>query len=371
MKKDLNDLIKYLNDKSEITKKEYLFLIKMYKLTDEEVNKLTNFVVNNNISIIDEITTIDNSTIQESNDVSQKEEKYIEINANDLEDFEVISQEDLENALETPQDDYFGRSLDPVKEYYKEIGKYKLLTFEEEQELGTRACNGDEEAKRKLIEGNLRLVVSIARKYTLRNTYDPHNLLDFIQDGNMGLMKAVDKYDPKKGYKFSTYAYWWIRQSINRGIAENSRTIRIPTGVNDAILKMNRIDRYYIQTHNGESMPIEEMAEALSTNTLKFDVDRVKDLRKIRDFIEPISMDEPVGDEKENTFGDFVVDPHSTEDEIDQICIHYEVMKILDSALKEKEKKVIIERNGIIGDIRTLDAIGKDLHVTKERIRQI
>ncbi len=369
MNKDLNELLKYLGNKKEITKKEYLFLIKMYKLTDEEVLKLTDFIVNNNISINDEVINKETEVIKKETIVTENNDLIIDIR--DLDKIEEVTEKELEEALVVPNSDYFGRNIDPVTEYYREISKYKLLTFEEEQELGVRISNGDTEAKKKLVEGNLRLVVSIAKKYTLKYGYDQHNLLDFIQDGNMGLMRAVDKYDYRLGNKFSTYATWWIRQGINRGIADNSRAIRVPVGVHDTILRMNRISREYASSHDGEKIPNEEMARLLSTSYVKFTPERVEELFKIAFYVDPVSLDVPIGEDEETTLADYIVDPVSLDEQMDELCVHNELIKNMNEMLSEKEAKVLIQRNGIIGPIRTLEDIGKDFHVTRERIRQI
>ena len=369
MNKDLNELLKYLGNKKEITKKEYLFLIKMYKLTDEEVLKLTDFIVNNNISINDEVINKETEVIKKETIVTENNDLIIDIR--DLDKIEEVTEKELEEALVVPNSDYFGRNIDPVTEYYREISKYKLLTFEEEQELGVRISNGDTEAKKKLVEGNLRLVVSIAKKYTLKYGYDQHNLLDFIQDGNMGLMRAVDKYDYRLGNKFSTYATWWIRQGINRGIADNSRAIRVPVGVHDTILRMNRISIEYASSHDGEKIPNEEMARLLSTSYVKFTPERVEELFKIAFYVDPVSLDVPIGEDEETTLADYIVDPVSLDEQMDELCVHNELIKNMNEMLSEKEAKVLIQRNGIIGPIRTLEDIGKDFHVTRERIRQI
>ena len=369
MNKDLNELLKYLGNKKEITKKEYLFLIKMYKLTDEEVLKLTDYIVNNNISINDEVTNKETEVIKKETIVTENNDLIIDIR--DLDKIEEVTEKELEEALVVPNSDYFGRNIDPVTEYYREISKYKLLTFEEEQELGVRISNGDTEAKKKLVEGNLRLVVSIAKKYTLKYGYDQHNLLDFIQDGNMGLMRAVDKYDYRLGNKFSTYATWWIRQGINRGIADNSRAIRVPVGVHDTILRMNRISIEYASSHDGEKIPNEEMARLLSTSYVKFTPERVEELFKIAFYVDPVSLDVPIGEDEETTLADYIVDPVSLDEQMDELCVHNELIKNMNEMLSEKEAKVLIQRNGIIGPIRTLEDIGKDFHVTRERIRQI
>ena len=250
---------------------------------------------------------------------------------------------------------------DPVRLYLKEIGNVPLLTSEEEVELAKRVEAGDEEAKRKLTEANLRLVVSIAKKYVGRGM----PFLDLIQEGNMGLMKAVDKFDYNKGYKFSTYATWWIRQAITRGIADTGRTIRVPVHMVETINKTLRMTRTLLQELGREPTP-EEVAEHLGVP-----VSRVREVLKIsRD---PVSLDTPIGEEDDSHLGDFIEDDSalSPADSAAFSMLKAELAQALES-LTERERQVIRLRFGLEdGRQRTLEEVGKEFNVTRERIRQI
>ena len=250
---------------------------------------------------------------------------------------------------------------DPVRMYLKEIGNVPLLTSEEEVELAKRVEAGDEEAKRKLTEANLRLVVSIAKKYVGRGM----PFLDLIQEGNMGLMKAVDKFDYNKGYKFSTYATWWIRQAITRGIADTGRTIRVPVHMVETINKTLRMTRTLLQELGREPTP-EEVAEHLGVP-----VSRVREVLKIsRD---PVSLDTPIGEEDDSHLGDFIEDDSalSPADSAAFSMLKAELAQALES-LTERERQVIRLRFGLEdGRQRTLEEVGKEFNVTRERIRQI
>ena len=250
---------------------------------------------------------------------------------------------------------------DPVRMYLKEIGNVPLLTSEEEVELAKRVEAGDEEAKRKLTEANLRLVVSIAKKYVGRGML----FLDLIQEGNMGLMKAVDKFDYNKGYKFSTYATWWIRQAITRGIADTGRTIRVPVHMVETINKTLRMTRTLLQELGREPTP-EEVAEHLGVP-----VSRVREVLKIsRD---PVSLDTPIGEEDDSHLGDFIEDDSalSPADSAAFSMLKAELAQALES-LTERERQVIRLRFGLEdGRQRTLEEVGKEFNVTRERIRQI
>ena len=250
---------------------------------------------------------------------------------------------------------------DPVRMYLKEIGNVPLLTSEEEVELAKRVEAGDEEAKRKLTEANLRLVVSIAKKYVGRGM----PFLDLIQEGNMGLMKAVEKFDYNKGYKFSTYATWWIRQAITRGIADTGRTIRVPVHMVETINKTLRMTRTLLQELGREPTP-EEVAEHLGVP-----VSRVREVLKIsRD---PVSLDTPIGEEDDSHLGDFIEDDSalSPADSAAFSMLKAELAQALES-LTERERQVIRLRFGLEdGRQRTLEEVGKEFNVTRERIRQI
>ena len=250
---------------------------------------------------------------------------------------------------------------DPVRMYLKEIGKVPLLSAEEEIELAKRMENGDQEAKKRLAEANLRLVVSIAKKYVGRGM----PFLDLIQEGNMGLMKAVDKFDYTKGYKFSTYATWWIRQAITRGIADTGRTIRVPVHMVETINKTLRMTRTLLQELGREPTP-EEVAERLNVS-----VSRVREVLKIsRD---PVSLDTPIGEEDDSHLGDFIEDDSalSPADSAAFSMLRAELATALES-LTDRERQVVKLRFGLEdGRARTLEEVGKEFNVTRERIRQI
>ena len=250
---------------------------------------------------------------------------------------------------------------DPVRMYLKEIGKVPLLTPEEEVALAARMAEGDEEAKRRMAEANLRLVVSIAKRYVGRGML----FLDLIQEGNLGLIKAVEKFDYTKGYKFSTYATWWIRQAITRAIADQARTIRIPVHMVETINKVIRVSRQLLQ-ELGHDPSAEEIAEEMN-----MPADKVREILKIAQ--EPVSMETPIGEEEDSHLGDFIEDEGASEpsEAASFTLLKEQLMNVLDT-LTPREKKVLELRFGILdGRTRTLEEVGKEFQVTRERIRQI
>ena len=250
---------------------------------------------------------------------------------------------------------------DPVRMYLKEIGKVSLLTADEEIELAKRMEQGDEEAKKRLAEANLRLVVSIAKRYVGRGML----FLDLIQEGNLGLIKAVEKFDYRKGYKFSTYATWWIRQAITRAIADQARTIRIPVHMVETINKLIRVSRQLLQELGREPTP-EEIAEEM-----KMPVERVREILKISQ--EPVSLDTPIGEEEDSHLGDFIQDDNVPvpADAAAFTLLKEQLIEVL-GTLTEREQKVLRLRFGLDdGRARTLEEVGKEFNVTRERIRQI
>ncbi len=250
---------------------------------------------------------------------------------------------------------------DPVRMYLKEIGKVPLLSPDDEIELAKKIELGDEEAKKKLAESNLRLVVSIAKRYAGRGM----QLLDLIQEGNLGLIKAVEKFDYRKGYKFSTYATWWIRQAITRAIADQARTIRIPVHMVETINRLVRTQRQLVQKLGREATP-EELAKELD-----MPVDRVRDIMKISQ--DPVSLETPIGEEEDSHLGDFIQDDHVEvpADAATYRLLHEQLMEVL-STLTEREQKVLRLRFGLDdGRPRTLEEVGRQFNVTRERIRQI
>ncbi|MBD9008333.1 MAG: RNA polymerase sigma factor RpoD [Clostridium sp.] len=250
---------------------------------------------------------------------------------------------------------------DPVRMYLKEIGKVPLLSPDEEIELAKKIELGDEEAKKKLAESNLRLVVSIAKRYAGRGM----QLLDLIQEGNLGLIKAVEKFDYRKGYKFSTYATWWIRQAITRAIADQARTIRIPVHMVETINRLVRTQRQLVQKLGREATP-EELAKELN-----MPVERVREIMKISQ--DPVSLETPIGEEEDSHLGDFIQDNNVEvpADAATYTLLHEQLMDVL-STLTEREQKVLRLRFGLDdGRPRTLEEVGRQFNVTRERIRQI
>ena len=281
----------------------------------------------------------------------------------DIPDEEILLSEedevDMENIdLSVPD----GISIeDPVRMYLKEIGKVPLLSAEEEIELAQRMEDGDEDAKKRLAEANLRLVVSIAKRYVGRGML----FLDLIQEGNLGLIKAVEKFDYRKGYKFSTYATWWIRQAITRAIADQARTIRIPVHMVETINKLIRVSRQLLQELGREPTP-EEIAEEMN-----MPVERVREILKISQ--EPVSLETPIGEEEDSHLGDFIQDDNvPVPADAAAFSLLKEQLNEVLGTLTEREQKVLRLRFGLDdGRARTLEEVGKEFNVTRERIRQI
>lgn len=286
-----------------------------------------------------------------------KDDFETEPDVEDLEDIEEV--EDLQNINLTT---FEGMNIDdPVRMYLREIGKIPLLTYDEELELAKKVLEGDEEAKKKLSESNLRLVVSIAKKYVGRGML----FLDLIQEGNMGLIKAVEKFDYTKGYKFSTYATWWIRQAITRAIADQARTIRIPVHMVETINKLIRTSRLLLQRLGREPSP-EEIAEEL-----EMPVEKVMEIQKIAQ--DPVSLETPIGEEDDSHLGDFIQDDDSPapQDAAAYTMLKEQLEEVMNT-LTPREAKVLKLRFGLEdGKARTLEEVGKEFDVTRERIRQI
>ena len=250
---------------------------------------------------------------------------------------------------------------DPVRMYLKEIGKIKLLTPEEELETAKRMAEGDEEARKRMSEANLRLVVSIAKRYVGRGML----FLDLIQEGNLGLIRAVEKFDYQKGFKFSTYATWWIRQAITRAIADQARTIRIPVHMVETINKLVRVQRQLLQDLGRDPTPEEIGGE------MDMSADRVREIQKISQ--EPVSLETPIGEEEDSQLGDFIEDSQAIvpPDAASFSMLQEQLTQVLDS-LADRERKVIELRFGLVdGHPRTLEEVGREFGVTRERIRQI
>ena len=332
------ELIKKGLEHGFITFEELAESLKGLEIDSDTLDELYNAFVENDIKVVSQ-TDIDNK--------DSEKEKIIEEDKPIILDDEEITKDVNIN--------------DPVRMYLKEIGKISLLTLEEEQNLSIRVADGDEEAKRLLAESNLRLVVSIAKRYVGRGLL----FLDLIQEGNIGLMKAVDKFDYDKGYKFSTYATWWIRQAITRALADQARTIRVPVHMVETINKMSRIQRQLTLELNREPSE-EEIAKKMGVS-----VEKVREVFKISQ--EPVSLETPIGEEEDSHLGDFLKDERSlspeeyTENEI----LKEEIKEVLET-LQPREQEVLELRFGLIdGTCHTLEDVGKRFNVTRERIRQI
>ena len=305
--------------------------------------------------------------------VSYLEERKIDVLTMSEIDFDEIEQsdvfpEEVEKEYEGKREDEpeilhseRGSAEDPVRMYLKEIGRIPLLSSEEEIELAKRMEMGDEEAKKKLSEANLRLTVSIAKRYSGRGM----QFLDLIQEGNLGLIKAVEKFDYRKGYKFSTYATWWIRQSITRAIADQARTIRIPVHMVETMNRVNRTSRRLLQEYGREPTP-EEIAV-----TMNLPVERILEVSKISQ--EPVSLETPIGEEEDSHLGDFIQDEHVPvpSEEAAHTLLREQLEEVMDT-LSDREQKVLALRFGLEdGKPHTLEEVGRDFQVTRERIRQI
>ena len=304
---------------------------------------------------------LDKNDVDYLRDTRNEEEDLDEIDLGD----EIDVEDEIDADGEIEDIDYSipeGVSLeDPVRIYLKEIGKVPLLTADEEVILAKRIEEGDEYARKRLSEANLRLVVSIAKRYVGRGL----SFLDLIQEGNLGLIKAVEKFDYKKGFKFSTYATWWIRQAITRSIADQARTIRIPVHMVENINKLIRTQRLLLQRLGREPFP-EEIAEEMDIS-----VERVREIQKISQ--EPVSLETPIGEEDDSHLGDFVQDENvqEPEDAASFVLLREQLLEAMDT-LTEREQRVVSLRFGLDdGKTRTLEEVGKEFKVTRERIRQI
>ena len=327
--------------KNVLEEQEILDMFSGEELTPEKLDRIYDFLDNKKVDVL-----------RMTSDDDMDPDLFME----DDGDEEELNVDDLEASV--PEGIGLG---DPVRMYLKEIGKVPLLSSEEEIELAKRMELGDEEAKKKLAEANLRLVVSIAKRYVGRGM----QFLDLIQEGNLGLIKAVEKFDYRKGYKFSTYATWWIRQAITRAIADQARTIRIPVHMVETINRLVRTQRQLMQTLGREPSP-EEIAKAM-----ELPVDRVREIMKISQ--DPVSLETPVGEEDDSHLGDFIQDDQVEipADAATFTLLHEQLMEVLDT-LTEREQKVLRLRFGLDdGRPRTLEEVGREFNVTRERIRQI
>lgn len=330
------------------------------QLDEEEKELLINDLTEAGIDVIDDPDIdIEEIDLDQIDDLQQDD-------VDEMDDEQLSAEAEAEERAERERLKQNAASVaanvdDPVKMYLKEIGKVELLTAEEEVNIAKRIENGDESAKKELAAANLRLVVSIAKKYVGRGL----SFLDLIQEGNMGLMKAVDKFDYTKGFKFSTYGTWWIRQAITRAIADQARTIRIPVHMVETINKLVRIQRQLVQ-ELGRDPTNEEIAAEMGV-----DEEKVREVKKIAQ--DPVSLETPIGEEEDSQLGDFIEDDTviSPEEAADYTMLREEIDNIL-SGLSDREKKVLELRFGLNdGMPRTLEEVGKEFDVTRERIRQI
>ena len=341
----LDELIKK-GKKSGARTPEDLTVLETLGIAEEEQEKFYQKLEENNISIEitdDALPDLSEEALPEAEDIKQVEE---------VTEKELQETEDFADQLSTD---------DPVRMYLKEIGKVPLLTAEEEQDLAKRMTEGDEEARKKLTEANLRLVVSIAKRYVGRGML----FLDLIQEGNLGLIRAVEKFDYTKGYKFSTYATWWIRQAITRAIADQARTIRIPVHMVETINKVIRVSRQLLQ-ELGHDPSAEEIAQAMDLPP-----EKVREILKVAQ--EPVSLETPIGEEEDSHLGDFIPDEEaSAPSEVASLSLLREQLFDVMDTLTPREKKVLELRFGLTdGRTRTLEEVGREFGVTRERIRQI
>ena len=341
----LSNLIEKGKKAGKLTLKEIADVIDGLNLSQEQMDRFYDTLEELNIETVGEdLPPIDDDELLPALD--------------ELEEIDEVTEEEIAEA-DSMVDSY--STDDPVRMYLKEIGKVSLLTQEEEIELAVRMSQGDEEAKRRMAEANLRLVVSIAKRYVGRGML----FLDLIQEGNLGLIKAVEKFDYTKGYKFSTYSTWWIRQAITRAIADQARTIRIPVHMVETINKVIRVSRQLLQ-ELGHDPSAEEIAAEMN-----IPVEKVRDILKIAQ--EPVSLETPIGEEEDSHLGDFIPDEDASEpSEAASFSLLKEQLMSVLATLTPREEKVLRLRFGIEdGRTRTLEEVGKEFNVTRERIRQI
>ena len=330
------ELIKKGKEKGFVTYEELANGLKGLDIDSDSLDDLYNSLMENNIEIVNDASEVGNDTEEDV--------------GGDIED--ILKDNSIAKELSIN---------DPVRMYLKEIGRISLLSSEEEMDLSIRVANGDEDAAAKLAESNLRLVVSIAKRYVGRGML----FLDLIQEGNIGLMKAVDKFDPTKGYKFSTYATWWIRQAITRAIADQARTIRVPVHMVETINKLARVQRQLTQELNREPTD-EEIAKKLGIS-----IEKVREVYKISQ--DPVSLETPIGEEDDSHLGDFIKDERTMgPEEYATVEMLKEELSGVLATLTEREEKVLRLRFGLDdGQCRTLEEVGQIFGVTRERIRQI
>jgi len=378
----INEFIEKYKDRNIVTYKEVIDFLEGKNFTPQNVSKLYEELESKNINIADEIivktddadeiTADDDTDLEdlEPAEIDQSIEKVATFTASPVAELDI--EPNIEDLSEIEKDILFDEvsdlsfvdnmnTDDPVKLFLKEIGNTMLLDYETETKLAEKMAAGDMDARKLLVESNLRLVVSIAKRYIGRGMH----FLDLIQEGNLGLIKAVEKFDLKRGFKFSTYATWWIRQAITRAIADQARTIRIPVHMVETINKLIRTSRHLLQQNGREPSPEEIAAE------VEMPVQKVRDILKIAQ--EPISLETPVGDENETVLGNFIQDEEqaSPSDQAADVLLRTHLEDVMET-LTPREARVIKLRFGLIdGRMRTLEEVGQEFQVTRERIRQI
>ena len=363
LKNSLANFIKQAREQKVVSYEEINSVLSI-GFSTEKIDQLIKKLTDDGVQIVD--------TIKEKEDLLKVPESLEDIEKMELSDFEDSHDEFVESEIDDSEVDKLlqtdllkmAESMDvdePIKMYLREIGQIPLLSYEEEIDYAQRVLNGEEEAKQKLIESNLRLVVSIAKKHTNRGL----KMLDLIQEGNMGLMKAVEKFEYEKGFKFSTYATWWIRQAITRAIADQGRTIRIPVHMIETINKIKKESRIILQ-ETGKEPTAEELAKKL-----ELPVEKVKSILEMNQ--DPISLETPVGSEEDSELGDFVEDDKFANpyDATTRVLLKEQLDDVL-KTLNDREEMVLRYRYGLDdGSQKTLEEVGKIFNVTRERIRQI
>ena len=363
LKNSLANFIKQAREQKVVSYEEINSVLSI-GFSTEKIDQLIKKLTDDGVQIVD--------TIKEKEDLLKIPDSMEEIEKMELSDFEDSHDEFVESEIDDSEVDKLlqtdllkmAESMDvdePIKMYLREIGQIPLLSYEEEIDYAQRVLNGEEEAKQKLIESNLRLVVSIAKKHTNRGL----KMLDLIQEGNMGLMKAVEKFEYEKGFKFSTYATWWIRQAITRAIADQGRTIRIPVHMIETINKIKKESRIILQ-ETGKEPTAEELAKKL-----ELPVEKVKSILEMNQ--DPISLETPVGSEEDSELGDFVEDDKFANpyDATTRVLLKEQLDEVL-KTLNDREEMVLRYRYGLDdGSQKTLEEVGKIFNVTRERIRQI
>jgi RNA polymerase primary sigma factor len=355
---EVRELIDKGRKKGSLTYKEIMDALEGVDLSPDQIDEIYESLNAMGIDVASDTRDGDREADEDSEEEGEDGSGSMDSQASSEKAEKAGEEESEESDLSVPE----GISLDdPVRMYLKEIGKVALLTAEEEVWLAKRIEAGDEEARRRLTEANLRLVVSIAKKYVGRGML----FLDLIQEGNLGLIKAVEKFDYRKGYKFSTYATWWIRQAITRAIADQARTIRIPVHMVETINRLIRVSRQLLQELGREPLP-EEIAEEMD-----IPVERVREIMKISQ--EPVSLETPIGEEEDSHLGDFIEDEDALApaEAASFLLLKEQLEEVLDS-LTPREQKVLRLRFGLDdGRARTLEEVGQVFGVTRERIRQI